>query len=555
MKRILKWSFLFIVLIYLFLLVASRQVATVLFGGDGYKKHQLSPGNVEVPNKRTFVWKEHSEFGDSILNLWANKPIRDEDINRKGTVQNILLARMMLKKDIPEVNQTLMKFKVWGISGSTWALNKKGDYDFVLTNLTTLLWLFGEKEDILYPETREYLINILLSEEGGNFRYAVPYSLGLLKDTENHILMTEGSRYLKNRWLMLHGNTNKKYDNIRNGMEDKLLAFMNEMRVNGLYEFNSLPYIGYTLVGLLNMEAFGSERLSAKAREVIDYMNWCYALGSYQLKHYPPMRRRYEKAYIQKLLTDYHSAFIKSWLSFSPVVKFDADVSKAEIHALMGVCIPYQPADEVIKTIFGKGTGYFVQLGHGKNSCPEIYSAGKHFLLSAGGANRGEKSIIVARPICLFLNDTASVLANVFHLAGPGDDFKQWNNTGVYRHFACAAGPVKIPAGLKPVQNKNEWAVYQMNDSVSVAVYSSGKLGIMAITENQNPVDFLENIVRLNSDRPKLDHQFTMPDGTKIEYDVNSPKDSWVIRAINSKPVDRIYDRWPLIQGDFLKTN
>lgn len=555
MKRILKWSFLFIVLIYLFLLVASRQIATVLFGGDGYKKHQLSPGNIEVPNKRTFVWKEHSEFGDSILNLWANKPIRDEDINRKGTVQNILLARMMLKKDIPEVNQTLMKFKVWGISGSTWALNKKGDYDFVLTNLTTLLWLFGEKEDILFPETREYLINILLSEEGGNFRYAVPYSLGLLKDTENHILMTEGSRYLKNRWLMLHGNTNRKYDNIRNGMEDKLLAFMNEMRVNGLYEFNSLPYIGYTLVGLLNMEAFGSERLSAKAREVIDYMNWCYALGSYQLKHYPPMRRRYEKAYIQKLLTDYHSAFIKSWLSFSPVGKFDADVSKAEIHALMGVCIPYQPADEVIKTIFGKGTGYFVQLGHGKNSCPEIYSAGKHFLLSAGGANRGEKSIIVARPICLFLNDTASVLANVFHLAGPGDDFKQWNNTGVYRHFACAAGPVKIPAGLKPVQNKNEWAVYQMNDSVSVAVYSSGKLGIMAITENQNPIDFLENIVCLNSDRPKLDHQFTTPDGTKIEYDVNSPKDSWVIRAINGNPVDRKYDRWPLIQGDFLKTN
>jgi hypothetical protein len=381
----------------------------------------------------------------------------------------------------------------------------------------------------------------------------VPYSLGLWKDTENHILMTEGSRYLKNRWLALHGNTNEKYDNVSNGMEEKLLAFMDEMRVNGLYEFNSLPYIGYTLVALLNMEAFGSEKLSAKAREVLDYMNWCYALGSYQLKHYPPMRRRYEKAYIQKLLTDYHSAFMKSWLSFSPVEKFDADVSKAEVHALMGVCIPYQPADEVIKTIFDKGNGYFVTLSHGKNSCPEIYSAGKYFLLSAGGANRGESSIIVARPICLFLNDTASVLANVFHLAGPGDDFKKWNNTGVYKNFACAAGPVKIPAGLKPVLQKNNWSVYLMNDSVSVAVFSSEKLGIIAVSENQNSTDFLENIARLNADSSKLDHQFTMPYGTKLDYDVNSPKDSWVIQAINGKSVDRKYDCWPLIQGDFLK--
>jgi hypothetical protein len=553
MMRVLKWIFAAFALIYLFLLIANRPVATFLFGGDGYKKHQLSTGNIEVPNTRTFAWNNHSAFADSILNLWADKPIRPEDINQKGSVQNIILARMMLKKDIQEINQTLLKFKVWGISGSTWALNKKGDYDFTITNLTTILWLFGEKEDILYPETRDYLLNILLSEEGENFRYAVPYSLGLWKDTENHILMTEGSRYLKNRWLALHGNTNEKYDNVSNGMEEKLLAFMDEMRVNGLYEFNSLPYIGYTLVALLNMEAFGSEKLSAKAREVLDYMNWCYALGSYQLKHYPPMRRRYEKAYIQKLLTDYHSAFMKSWLSFSPVEKFDADVSKAEVHALMGVCIPYQPADEVIKTIFDKGNGYFVTLSHGKNSCPEIYSAGKYFLLSAGGANRGESSIIVARPICLFLNDTASVLANVFHLAGPGDDFKKWNNTGVYKNFACAAGPVKIPAGLKPVLQKNNWSVYLMNDSVSVAVFSSEKLGIIAVSENQNSTDFLENIARLNADSSKLDHQFTMPYGTKLDYDVNSPKDSWVIQAINGKSVDRKYDCWPLIQGDFLK--
>jgi len=94
-----------------------------------------------------------------------------------------------------------------------------------------------------------------------------------------------------------------------------------------------------------------------------------------------------------------------------------------------------------------------------------------------------------------------------------------------------------------------------MNDSVSVAVYSTEKLGIMAVAENQNPADFLDKLVLSNSDTNLLTHQFTTTEGTKIEFDVNCPKDRWVIQAINGKPVDRKYDYWPLIQGDFLKTN
>ncbi len=553
--RLLKWIFVSICTLYLILLVGNRQVGYFLYGGNSYLKHSLSSGNVGVPIQRTNAWKTQSAFADSIYLLWANKPIKEDELDEKGTVPQILLAKMLLNKDIHEINSTILKFKVWGISGSTWALNKNGDYDFTISTLTTILWLFGDKKEILYPETTDYLINTLLSEDGNHFRYAVPRTLGLIKETENHVLMTEGSRYLKNRWMMLHGNSDARYNNVENGMENKLLAFMDEMQTNGLYEFNSLPYVGYTIKALLNLKAFGSDAIRAKAGEVLDYMNWCYALGSYQLKHYPPMRRRYEKAGIQKLTTDYHSAFMKAWLSYSPVEKYDTDIRHAEVHALMGSCIPYQPADEAIKTIFDKGNGYFVKLGHGENACPEIFSAGKHFLLSAGGANRGENSIIVARPICLFLNDTASVLANVFHLAGPGSDFMKWNNTGVYQNFACAAGPVCVPSGLNPIQEQNNWAVYLMNDSVSVAVYSTEKLGIMAITEQQNPKIFLEDITCLNTDIAQLDHRFRMPGGSEIEYDLSSPKDQWIIKSVDGNPLERNYDKWPLIQGNFQKSN
>ncbi|WP_394767610.1 hypothetical protein, partial [Ferruginibacter sp.] len=81
------------------------------------------------------------------------------------------------------------------------------------------------------------------------------------------------------------------YDNIANGMEKKLFKLLHEMRNAGLYEFNSMPYTGYTITGLLNLEAFASEKIRKDARDVLDYMNYTYAIGSYQFKHYPPMRR------------------------------------------------------------------------------------------------------------------------------------------------------------------------------------------------------------------------------------------------------------------------
>ena len=129
---------------------------------------------------------------------------------------------------------------------------------------------------------------MLLTEDGDDFRSKAPRTLGIVNETENHILMTEGSRYLKNRWLQTHGNAAPRYDNAANGMEGKLPAVLAEMKATGLFEFNSQPYIGYTITALLNFEAFGAEPLRVAAREVLDTLNWSYALGSYRLRHFPP---------------------------------------------------------------------------------------------------------------------------------------------------------------------------------------------------------------------------------------------------------------------------
>jgi hypothetical protein len=545
-----KWLLVLSGVLIVVIIFSNKRLMSGIFGEVQAHEFHLNPGKVKVPHQRSIDWQKHSSFADTIFNQWAGKPFSEKSFDGKGNVTRILLAKLLVKRDIPEVNKIIKRLTAWGVSGSSWALNKKGDYDFTITILTTILWFYGDQPDLLYPETKDYLLKVLLTEDGNKFRYTAPRTLGLVLETENHVLMTEGSRYLKNRWLINHGNSDPKFDNVLNGMEEKLLIFMEDMKTNGLYEFNSLPYIGYTITALLNLEAFASDKVRAEARNVLDYMNWCYALGSYQLKHYPPMRRRYEKSLFQEITTDYQSIFMKSWLSYSLVVDYNTNINGGEVHALMGACMPYRPADKVVELIFNKGKGYFVKIGHGPESCPEIYSAGNHFLLSAGGANQGKRSLIVARPITLFLNDNAKNLSETLHLAGPGTDFMKWNNTGVAENFACAAGPVIIPKSWVPASRNETWAVYSANDSLLIAVHSKAEFGLLALFKGGDADSLLSGLIKSNPDNDQLKSCFQFPGGRKLTYDVRAPKDKWVIISENGTEMERDFDRWPLIDGN-----
>jgi hypothetical protein len=197
--------------------------------------------------------------------------------------------------------------------------------------------------------------------------------------------------------------------------------------------------------------------------------------------------------------------------------------------------------------------GYFVKLGHGRKASPEIYSAGKHFLLSAGGVNRGELSLIVARPICLFLKDEAKEESETFNIAGPGNNFKEWNNTGVFKNFACAAGPVNIPKNCKPIAQKGNWLMYQIQDDIVLVIYSTPKFGLMAVFENVSTKNLLEQIVALNSSEQKINTSFQFPNGEKISYDVLAAKSKWVIKSVNDQLQKRNFDQWPLIDGEYNK--
>jgi len=191
-----------------------------------------------------------------------------------------------------------------------------------------------------------------------------------------------------------------------------------------------------------------------------------------------------------------------------------------------------------------------VKMGHGYNSCPEIVSGDKSYLLSSGGANQGRRSLIMPKPTVLFLDDEAKNLDEIFYMYGPGEDFMEWNNTGIYEDFACAKGKVHIPEGKQVVLTSGEWQIFSIFDSIFLAVFSEKELGLMVVVRSNSAEDVANTIQQNNPDKKAYHTKFNHPNGNFITYDLDSPKDTWVIKSVNNKPVNRQFAKWPFFEGN-----
>ena len=533
--------------LFAILVVAGFWLArAVIFHGSAERiaRAPMTPGNSLAPSERSVSWSDQSKLTERVLKHWAAQPLGDWKKQGKIKAPRALLARFLLERDLDSANDYLIQQEPWGTAGSTWAGHPDGDYDFTMAALTPILFLFGDKPAILYPKTRDHLLNVLLPLEAGEPLVTVPGSFGLVRDTENHLLMTEGSRYLKNRWLATHGHADPRYDNEDNGLEEWLLNLISELRSAGLYEFNSIPYEGYTLTALLNLDAYGSPKVKTAARDLLDHLNWNYAIGSLAFRRFPPFRRQYKHAGDTALDGDRHAGLVKPWMSLFPNGPTDLTL-KHNWHVAIWACwAPYRLPDETARWILDKPHEYFARVGHGPQASPEIYSGGPDYLLTAGGVNRGERSLIVARPITLMLHDGAKDVTQVLHLAGPGDNFRGWNNTGVWRRFAVAAGAVQIPSDWTPDAESELWKVFQREQNICVAVHSREDLGIIHLVRSSDPAEVLSVIQEANIRQDELERSFQIPNGPRVHYNVTAPQDKWVIRAIDDQPVDQDFDKW-----------
>ncbi|MCH7546133.1 MAG: hypothetical protein IID30_07000, partial [Planctomycetes bacterium] len=386
MSRFLKWLKR-IAIVLIFLLAIGYAWLWHILGTSSVTTHgsvNLNTGNIDFPTERTRVWSARSTLTDSILLYWSQREIKDWAKDGKVTIPRILIGKLAVGRDIAFVNEYLQERQPRGTVGSTGPFHSTGDYDFTLAGLSLLLYSFGDNPDVLYPETVDHIVDVLMTQEGGKPKVFTPRVLGLpLRDTENHILMTEGSRYLKNRWKALHGNREPKYDNATNGLEDYLLEYLGEIERAGYHEYNSRPYQGYTLTALMNIEAFSAPPVRTVARSLLDRTNWEYALSSMTFRRFPPFRRQPRRAKDTDLDGDYITDMMKTWMSLGGV---DDLYVRAGAHQALWVCmIPYRLPDAVAEWVMQKPSDYFIQMGHGNDGSPEIYSGGPGYLISSGG--------------------------------------------------------------------------------------------------------------------------------------------------------------------------
>ena len=516
----------------------------------------LRPGNISVPTVRSNYHQDASDLTDSLIESWASKAFLDWQEEGKVKMPRILLAKLALGRDVDAVNQYLLAAGVRGTVGSTSFFNADGDYDFTLAGLTLLLYTFGDSPDLLYPETVNHIVNVLMTEEGGTPVEFTPRILGLpLRDTENHILMTEGSRYLKNRWLQSHGNDDPRFNNVENGLEDFLLEHLSHMENAGFHEYNSRPYIGYTLTALLNLQSFAGKPVSEAATRILDRANWEYALGSYGYRRFPPFRRQPAHAKDTDLDGDYHTAMIKAWMSLrsGKDKSIRHQIRSGDHHALWVPFTSYRLPAVTAEWIEQKPREYLVMMGHGEDGSSEIYSSGPGYLITAGGVARDRFKQSVARPTTLMLDAGVLELAGILHIIGEGDDYRQWNNTGVYNRFAVGKRVV-LPASWLPVESQGPWSLYVPNNRgqnpVKILVYTGREMALFSLLPDFDNDLLLDVMIEKNANEALLPKQFTTFFDEVIRYDLDAPKDTWVIESVSGVAINRDFDTWALLEGE-----
>ena len=130
---------------------------------------------------------------------------------------------------------------------------------------------------------------------------AVHLTLDGLKDyakdapeSENHILMIEGARYLINQ-LLLDRTGDNRYDNRHNLLTDWLTGYLQTIAKFDFMEFNARAYTRYSIHALLNLQEFArDEEVRTLAHNILDYTTAKFAVSSNRIRRVTPYRRLVE---------------------------------------------------------------------------------------------------------------------------------------------------------------------------------------------------------------------------------------------------------------------
>ena len=346
-------------------------------------------------------------------------------------------------------------FRPYGKVGTNYKLipkfcERKGDWDFALINLLALAYVSRDK-DFLTPEAYKKLIFKLLNTNGSK-RYT-HFTLGICgryEDTENHILMTEASRYLTNQLQVEYLKENNQTPpedlmNKKNGLAQWWASHLKELKEKNFDEYNSRPYQGYAIMPITLLSTYAEDtEVKKSANDLLEYLSTIFLHQSAGGIRNVPFRRQLKYDTKDDLLSGdgevARHAYLTGIIDFYPKPNGQRYVKYGTNFMLINAVTNYQLPSTLLKKFFNYSTPRFVKYNH---QTPEIYYNSKSFTLSGGGrhVNRLDGATKEndgwARTTTLLLRDKPQTkITNHFRFKGHKFRLSR-KNTCVHHNFAC----------------------------------------------------------------------------------------------------------------------
>ncbi len=400
-----------------------------------------------------------------VIEQQALQPIPSYSKNSSGPFYTAIMAKLLAGKEVGDVNRAILSpgTKPYGLPGTDFKFipslcERKGDYDFMLIGLLHVAYRFKNRPELLWPESYEKMLTQLFTVRGNkpqtSFRIGI---CGRHPETENHILMTEVSRYLTNQLIheraLSRNEDPKPWDNAQNGMEEWLLKHLQHFLKEDFTEYNSKPYQNYTVIPLETLYNFAqSPRVKEGAKLLLDYLAVKYATQSLDLRRAGPFRRQIKYRGLNDILNGdgqlaRYSVLVGNYGLFFNALLSEYEIPQGSNVALLAASGDYRIPPAILDLFFERGAGLLQRVN---GQAYESYFLSPSFLLVAGGIYKNYKDYGTGQndgwaEATVLMPTGQGVLRSDFIRFSGHRNMKKRNNSCVGRGFACGANPV-VPA-------------------------------------------------------------------------------------------------------------
>lgn len=466
--------------------------------------------------------------------------------------------------------------------------SRKGDYDFFLTTLIPLTYE-GLERGYLSEAAYHKLMTKLLTVTGNNHPTWVTIGHCLsIKETENHILMTESARYLTNQLWNKHYPLDLRFDNEKNGFNVWLLRHLQQFLKKDFEEYNSRPYQGYAMMPIMNLVSYAKdERVKLAATMVLDYLSAKFAIQSSQLRRSPPICRQHEFSRITNLFNgDQMTAFFAQLAGNNDIFQYNnpkGSMSYGAPFAMFAGFGKYRPHDMILDLIIHNDQVLEQRVRH---AGVESYYKHPKFLITAGGRYRNffdagtKKMDAWAYPTSIMSNTGNEIdRSQLLRFEGASKESKR-NNMCQYKNFACGMNLKLPPLPEGCLVEKGEWKFINYDSeqcplkygyfaAIRVKPYPrpglfqhrvANDFGTIEVVDSQN-LNFEQFMnSTMNSNQSLLTHKsgnvYHTLDGQLIEFNPgdNSLKTSPISKVNGKDLFPEKFSDWDFLSGNVMKS-